>query len=148
MAKREHLLTIVEPTTGGDTTLELAHDAVERGGAATVVMVITDRVRRDIDAFAASEDLDRADAEGRALEQLDDYCRSRVGPSTTIATRYSGARTDVAELVTPEITAVAVPEGLLGQRAISRLVKRTGLPVVVTPAHAGRAAATTPDIAA
>lgn len=134
MTKREHLLTLVEPTTGGDATLDLAHSTVERGGDATVVMVITDRVQRDIDAYAASENLDRPDAEGRALTQLDNYCRSRVGGSTNVETRYSGPRTDVAELVTPEITAIAVPEGLMDQRAIGKLVKRTGLPVVVAPA--------------
>lgn len=144
MAKREHLLTIVEPTKGGDATLDLAHNTVERGGDATVVMVITDRVRRDIDAYAASENLDRADAEGRALNQLDNYCRDRVGGSADVVTRYSGPRTNVAELITPEITAIAVPEGLIGQRAIAKLVKRTGLPVVVTPARAH----VTPDIAA
>ncbi|MDH3302135.1 MAG: hypothetical protein OES24_16680 [Acidimicrobiia bacterium] len=144
MAKREHLLTLVEPTKGGDATLDLAHDTVERGGDATVVMVVTDRVRRDIDAYASSENLDRADAEGRALNQLDNYCRTRVGGSTNVVTRYSSPRTNVAELVTPEITAIAVPEGLIGQRAIGKLVKRTGLPVVVTPAQAD----TTPDVAA
>ena len=45
MTKPEHLLTIVEPTHGGDTTLDLAHEAVARGGTATVLMVITERVR-------------------------------------------------------------------------------------------------------
>ncbi len=144
MAKREHLLTLVEPTKGGDATLELAHETVERGGEATVVMVITNRVRRDIDAYATSENLDRADAEGRALNQLDNYCRNRVGGSANVETRYSGPRTDVAEFVTPEITAIAVPDGLIGQRAIGKLVKRTGLPVVVTPARAD----VTPDVAA
>lgn len=144
MAKREHLLTLVEPTKGGDATLDLAHNTVERGGDATVVMVVTDRVRRDIDAYASSENLDRADAEGRALNQLDNYCRTRVGGSTNVVTRYTGPRTNVAELVTPEITAIAVPEGLIGQRAIAKLVKRTGLPVVVAPAQAD----TTPAVAA
>ncbi|MDH4279873.1 MAG: hypothetical protein OEW83_17525 [Acidimicrobiia bacterium] len=144
MAKREHLLTLVEPTKGGDATLDLAHNTVERGGDATVVMVITDRVRRDISDYAASENLDRADAEGRALTQLDSYCRTRVGGSTNVETRYSGARTDVAKLVTPEITAIAVPDGLLGERAIGKLVKRTGLPVVVAPADTDGS----PDIAA
>ena len=113
MAKREHLLTLVEPTKGGDATLDLAHNTVERGGDATVVMVITDRVRRDISDYAASENLDRADAEGRALTQLDSYCRTRVGGSTNVETRYSGARTDVAKLVTPEITAIAMKIGTM-----------------------------------
>lgn len=44
MGNREHMLTIVEPTIGGHATLDLAHETVERGGTASVVMVITGRV--------------------------------------------------------------------------------------------------------
>ncbi len=144
MTKREHLLTLVEPTKGGDATLDLAHSTVERGGDATVVMLITDRVRRDISDYATSENLDRAEAEGRAMDQLDRYCRSRVGGDTTVVASYRWPHTDVAKLVTPGITAIAVPERLVSKRSVRKLVKRTGLPVVVAPSGSDR----TPDVAA
>ncbi len=40
MSKNEHVLTIVEPTIGGDTTLDIARDIVARGGTTSVLMVV------------------------------------------------------------------------------------------------------------
>lgn len=131
MANKETILTIVEPTKGGDSTLELAHDAVERGGQANVVMLITDRVRRNIADFARSENISTADAEIYAIDRLAEQCRSRVGGDTTVTTRRRSG--DLLSLLTPDTTAIAVPERLLSQRAARKITKRTGIPVVIAP---------------
>lgn len=131
-AKREHLLTIVEPTVGGDETLTLAHDTIERGGGASIVMMITDRVRRDIAEYAQSEGMSRLDAEGKALDQLSADCLGKVGGDATIMMTTSNV-TDVERLVTDDTTAIAVPERLMTDRSVRKLAKTTGLPVIVTP---------------
>ncbi len=133
MSTREHLLTIVEPTPGGDATLELAHDTVARGGTATVVMVITDRVQRDIRAFAESEELEYGQAEALALDRLQDYCRARLGGTATVDTYFGTLRSDIVRYVTSETTAIALPTRLVSDRLIERLSAYTGRPVIVTP---------------
>lgn len=136
MANSEHVLTIVEPTTGGDATLDLAHQTVDRGGSARVVMVITDRVRRDIRDYAESEDLDRGVAEAQALEQLRQLCAARVGGSPPVATHFGDLRTLLADHLTADTTAIAVPERLADGRWIRRTAATTGIPVTVTPNRA------------
>lgn len=133
MSNHEHLLTIVEPTTGGDATLELAHETVARGGSASVVMVITDRVQRDIQAYAESEDLGRAEAEAMALEQLRAFCSDRVGGSPTLATHYGSLGSNVVKYVTSDTTAIAIPERLVSNKLVERIVTYSGRPVIVAP---------------
>ena len=133
----EHVLTLVEPTGGGDRTLDIAHDVVARGGRASVVMLITDRVDADIRAYADSENLSRGEAEAAAIDQLTDYCSGRVGSDVpTIVERFGRLGTDIRRHITEDITSVAVPEGLLDARGINRLARRTGRPVTVTPSSA------------
>lgn len=136
MPKREHLLTLVEPTTGGDNTLDVAKETAARGGDVSVVMVITDRVRRDICDYAKSEDLDHADAEELALGQLQSQCSSRVGGSPRVMTHFGPVRSNVVRYVTPETTAIAVPERLAAGNLAQLLTVYTGLPVIVTPSRA------------
>ena len=135
MTNREHLLTIVEPTTGGDATLELAHETVARGGSASVVMVITDRVQRDIRAFADSEDLDRGEAEALALDQLRNHCSDRVGGSPELATHYGALGSNVVKYVTADTTAIAIPERLVADKFVQRIVTYSGRPVIVAPSR-------------
>lgn len=136
MASNDNVLTIVEPTTGGDATLELARDAMGRGGTASVVLLITDRVRRDIRDFAESEDLDLPEAEARALDQLERHYGSRLAGSQRLATYFGGVEGAVRAHVTDGTTLVAVPERLITGRKLRRLSSRTGVPVIPTPDNA------------
>ncbi|NND02697.1 MAG: hypothetical protein HKN91_07915 [Acidimicrobiia bacterium] len=137
LPKNEHLLAIVEPTAGGgDTTLEAAHEAAARGADVTVVMMITDRVRRDIGGSAKSKNDDLA--EGHALEHLLAQCRSRVGGSPTIITHFGPVRSDIVQYVTPKTTAIALPERLAEGKLVRLLTVYTGLPVLVTPTRAAQ----------
>ncbi len=45
MKLQEHLLAVVDPTEAGDSTLDIASDVVARGGKATVVVLVDQRVR-------------------------------------------------------------------------------------------------------
>lgn len=135
MTKHEHILTIVEPTTGGHSTLDVAHETVERGGTARVVLVITDRVRRDIQDFAESENLDLGEAEALALDQLRDFCARRLGGST-VATHFGDVESGLRHHLTPETTAIAVPDRLARSRRMRRLAATSGLRVTITPSRA------------
>ena len=134
--KRDHLLTIVEPTPGGDTTLDLAQETAARGGDVSVVVVISDRVQRDIRDYAASEELDHADAEMLAVDQLLSQCRTRIGGMPDVRTHFGPVRTDVVKYVKPETTAIAVPERLADGNLARLLTVYTGLPVIVAPSRA------------
>ncbi len=135
MSTREHLLTIVEPTTGGDGTLGIARETVARGGRATVVMVITDRVQRDIREFADSEDIGRYEAESLALDQLRTHCSERIGGPAHVEIRFGPIGSDVVNHVTADTTAIAVPASLVDNRLAERLAEYSGRPVIVTPSQ-------------
>lgn len=136
MTKYEHMLTIVEPTPGGDSTLDLAHETVERGGSASVVMVITDRVQRDIRDFAQSENLDRGVAQAQALDQLAELCVGRIGGSPHVATHFGDVAQALRQHVTADTTVIAVPERLAAGRRLRRLASKSGIPMVISPKRA------------
>ena len=134
---REHLLAIVEPTIDGDTTLEIARGVVERGGTASVVLMITPRVRRDISAYARGADLGIGDAEQYALDRFTHTCHQLVGDGVTTSVAPTSVRgRALRRYVTPDTTAIAIPAGLAKNWSVRRLTSATGLPVVVTPRRA------------
>ena len=141
MTKHEHLLTIVEPTSGGDSTLDLAHETVARGGTATVLMVITERVERDIRAYAESEGLDVGEAEAIVLDQLRSQCSDRIGGVTWTVTRFGPVRSDVVKYITAETTAIAIPASLVTGKLVERIAIYSGRPVIVAPNRVALAAA-------
>lgn len=141
MSTREHLLTIVEPTRGGDATLALAHETVARGGAASVVIVMTDRVQRDIRAYAASAELGAREVEAEALDQVRTQCRTRIGGSTRLATHYGSLGSDVVRYVTSDTTAIALPERLAADGLVERIVAYSGRPVIVAPSRSAMSSA-------
>lgn len=141
MPTNEHLLTIIEPAPGGDSALELARQTIARGGCASVVMIITPRVQRDIQAFAASEDLWKGDAEALALDQFREQCREATGGDPAIAVHYGALGSEVVQYVTSDTTAIAVPATLVSDKLVERLTAYSGRPVVVAPATYARPAA-------
>lgn len=133
----EHVLAVVEPTTGGSAALDVAHDVVARGGRASVVVLITDRVAADIRDYAAAEELSSHEAEAAAIEQFTAQCRDRIGADVpTIVERHGWLGTDIRRHISSEITTVAVPEGLVGRRGLDKIASRLGRRVVVTPSNA------------
>ncbi len=139
MPNREHLLTIVEPTPGGDATLDLARKAVAGGGTASVLMVITERVQRDIQEFADGEDLGWYEAEALALDQLRMRCTDRIGAVSNLETYFGSIGSDVVNFITADTTAIAVPSRLVTNRLVEHLAESSGRPVIVTPSRAAAA---------
>ena len=133
MSNPEHLLTIVEPSPGGDTTLDLARETVARGGTTTVLMVITDRVKQDIRAFADSEGLAVGEAEAIALDQLRTQCEEHIGGVPWLVTKYGSISSDVVQYVTEDTTAVAIPARLVTDKLVERIAAYSGRPVIVAP---------------
>lgn len=135
----EHLLAVVEPTDNGNATLDLAHDVVARGGQATVLMLITDRVVDDIRGFAAAEDLDYRVAEAHAIERLTSYCTGRVGANVPIrVARLGSLGADLQGHISDDITAVALPAHLPDHH-LGRLANTVRRPLVIVPDHDARA---------
>jgi hypothetical protein len=134
-ASTEHLLAVVEPIADGDAPLDFARDVVARGGRASVLMLITDRVRADIRDYAEVIDLpDYAEAEARAIERLTAICGERIGVEVpTAVARFGWLGVDFRRYISEEITSVAVPEAIVGRRGVDRMLGRLGRPVVVTP---------------
>ncbi|NNF64015.1 MAG: hypothetical protein HKN07_07115 [Acidimicrobiia bacterium] len=136
MNNNEHLLTIVEPTIGGDATIELARRAVARGGTASVLMVITDRVERDIRAFAASEELGYGEAEEQAIIQLRELCLEQIGETVPIRMHFGSLGSDVVKYITGDTTTIAIPARLANNGLVERIVSYSGRPVIVAPSLA------------
>ena len=136
MNNNEHLLTIVEPTTGGDATIELARRAVARGGSASVLMVITDRVQRDIRAFAASEELGYGEAEEQAILALRELCIEQIGDTVPITMHFGALGSDIVKYISGDTTGVALPARLANNGMVERIVSYSGRPVIVAPSLA------------
>ena len=132
----DHIVAIVQPTSREDTTVDMARDVVNNGGRATIVMLITDDVRKDFRAFAESEDLDLAEAEAIAIERLSDDYVSIVGPGRTnviVSTTSALSRTHPA---LAGATTIAGGEQALSRHLLQRLESASMIPVVVAPARA------------
>jgi hypothetical protein len=136
VANSEHLLTIVEPSPGGDSTLDLAHETVERGGTASILMVITDRVQHDIRDFAQSENLHERDAEALALDRYRAYCAERVGGSPRVEVHFGNLRTGLHNHLTADTTGIALPKHLGSARRIRRDAAKARIPIFITPDRA------------
>ncbi|MCB0965575.1 MAG: hypothetical protein KDB37_01960 [Ilumatobacter sp.] len=137
MAAVEHLLAIVEPTCESDAALGLARSVVERGGQASIVVVMTKRARRDIDAFARHANLGIGDATEIALHHLTRSYEKRSGAGTTVSIAESSILgRNLHRHLASGTTAIAIPARLATRRALRRLTSTTGLPVTVAPRQA------------
>ena len=137
MNNLEHIIAIVQPTNREDTTVDIARDVVANGGRATVVMLITDRVRKDIREFAEGEGLSLGEAEAMAIDRMSDDYIEAVGPGRTrviVSTMSSGLSSQHPSLA--GATTIAVGEQALSQPSLQRLVSGATIPVIVTPTRA------------
>jgi hypothetical protein len=137
MTHREHLLTIVEPSTTGEAPLELANDLVARGGKATIVVLLTDEARADFRRFADAQDLDLHHGEAVAIDRMLEVYTARVGGSDTESI-VTSARSSASDLLTmaadADATSIAIPQQLAGRRGARKLISESPVPVLVTPA--------------
>ena len=67
---QEHIVAIVESAHGGDSTIDIAEQVVDRGGRATVVVLISRKTTDEVSAFADSENLTYPDAHEIFVERL------------------------------------------------------------------------------
>jgi hypothetical protein len=135
----EHVFAVVEPVATDDPSLDAASEVVGRGGRATVVLLLTKRVKENIRAFAAAEDLTFADAREIALERMKESYGLRVGgPDTQVVASESTitghAVFDAAAKA--NASSVIVPGYIADQRGWRREVEKSQVPVVITPARA------------
>ena len=134
MNNHEHIVAIIQPTGRDDSTVDIARDVVANGGTATVIMLITDRVRKDIRDFAAAENLSVGEAEAIALDRLSaDYVASiGAGQTDVVVSNVPDAQSQT--LV--NATKIAVGQDALSRHALNQLVSRATVPVIVTSPRA------------
>jgi MinD superfamily P-loop ATPase len=136
MNTQEHIVAVVEPTLDGESTLDIAHQVVSRGGRATVVVVVTRKTMSDVQAFAESERLTVPDASEIYFERLAELYTSRVGGTDTSAVVTESASSgkivfETAARVSP--TSIAMPQRLASRRGWRGSVARSQVPVLIAP---------------
>ena len=136
MNPQEHIVAVVESPREADTTLDIAREVVNRGGRATVVVLVGARTRRHIRDFAASENLTFPDAQEIYIERLSRMCSSRVGGVDTSAVvaedDYTG-RSAFAQAKKARPTTIAMPNNLANRLGWRGSVARSGVPVLIAP---------------
>lgn len=141
MQTREHLLAVVEPTLQGEAPLAIANELVGRGGKATLLLVVTDRVRDEFRRFADAENISAGHAEAVAIDRLTDSYTSRVGGDTaTIATIVTASapssRAVLGAATASRATSIAIPHDLASRGELRKLVTGSHVPVTVAPRRA------------
>lgn len=133
----EHIVAIVQPTGRYDSTVDIARDVVANGGRATVIMLVTDRVRRDIRDFAAAENLSIGEAEAIAIDRLsDDYVTAIGAGHTDVVVSTATDAHDQAQPALATATKIAVGQDALTRHALNRLASSTTVPVIVAAPRA------------
>jgi hypothetical protein len=139
MKNQEHMVAVVEPARDGESTIELAQQVVDRGGRATVLVVVTRDTVTDIAAFAEAEELRFPDAKEIYVERLAEVYSSRFGDHevATIVTDHrepNRVAFDTAGKVAA--TTVAMPQRLATRRGWRASVARSQVPVLIAPPRA------------
>jgi len=139
MNPQEHMVAVVEPNRDGESTIEHAKQVVDRGGRATVVVLVTRDTVSDIAAFADAEDIDFPEANAIYAERVARVYSARFG-DTEVATIVTD-QTDPNQVVFDTAgelaaTSVAVPQRLLTLRDWRASVERSQVPVLIAPPKA------------
>jgi hypothetical protein len=138
MKSQEHVIAVVEPSAAVDPSLDVASKVVGRGGRATVVLLMTKQVEDDIRAFAASEDLAYYDARDIAIENMKRRYAGLTGGDTAAVVTQSTAngRVILDAATKAHATSVAVSQHIAAKRGWRRELRKSQVPVVVTPRRA------------
>ena len=133
------MIAVVEPTLDGELPVEYARQAFDRGGTATVVLLIGKETVAHINAFAESEDLSFPDGREIYLERIADLYseilqgRDRV---TIVADGPAANRVVFDRAARQDATSVVVPQRLVNRRNWKSSVAKSTVPVVVAPPKA------------
>lgn len=139
MTSQEHTIAVIEPTLDGELPVEYARQAFDRGGRATVILLIGKETVANIAAFAEAEDLPFPDGREIFLERVADlYSEIFQGKEqvTVIADGRSANRTVFDRVARDAATSVVVPQRLMNRRSWKSSVAKSTVPVVITPARA------------
>ncbi len=139
MNTQEHIVAVVEPTLDGEATLEIARKAVDGGGRATVVVLVSRGTMSDIRDFAESESLTVPDASEIYFDRLAETYSDRIGSRERVAivteSAYSGRKV-FEKAVGVEPTTIAMPQRLANRRGWRPSVASSDVPVLIAPAPA------------
>ncbi len=136
MKTQEHVVAFVEPARDGEATLEVAQEAVNSGGRATVVVLVNRKTMDDVRAFAESENLTVPDATAIYFERLAETYASRLGngEASAVVTESAYAGRHLFETATrANPTTIVMPQRLANRRGWRSFVGRSQVPVLITP---------------
>ena len=136
---QEHTIAIVEPTLDGETTLEYARQAVERGGRASVIVLLGKETVDGIAAFADAENLTFPDGREIYMDRLaQNYSDMFNGKEhvTIVADGPSANRVVFDRASREGATTVVMPQRLVNRRKWKSAVAKSPVPVMVTPTKA------------
>lgn len=142
MNTQEHVVAVVEPTRDGESTLDIAHEVVSRGGRATVVVLVSRKTMSDIRDFAESEDLRVPDASEIYFDRLAEMYSSRIGisdTSTVVTESASSGRIVFETAASVQPTSIVMPQRLANRRGWRGSVARSQVPVLIAPPGAAAA---------
>lgn len=139
MTSQEHTIAVVEPTLDGETTIDLAKQAVDRGGRATVVVLVNRKTRAAVAAFAHSEELTLPDAWEIYTERLSQAYSDRFsggGKVTLVTNRRDANRVVFNTAARDEATSIVMPQRLVTRRNWKSSVAKSQIPVLIAPPRA------------
>ena len=136
MSNSEHLLAVIDPNEAGEVSLDIATDHVNRGGTATVVVLLDEQTRDDLRRFADAEGLHLHTGQAIALDRLVDSYTARVGGDTTtiVAESADSARELLEVAAASRATSMVIPQHVAARRSLRRLVSDTTVPLLIAPA--------------
>ncbi len=132
----DHLVAVVDTATDA-STIPVARSAVRGGARATVLVSLGRQDQQHIREFAEAEHISAGEAESRYLAALDGDIRRELGEDTVIhVTGPAGTGARAVASIAADATQVAIPSNLARHRSWRRALRRTSVPVTVTPSAA------------
>lgn len=133
-----NVVAVVDNPAEAETTLEIARKTVQRGGSATVVLLRTPQVIRDIRNMARQQQISPVVAEQLYVDRARETFNTTIGHETTtiVPHRLASARGIVDTATKARATAIAVPASLTRRRGWARALAHAPVPVTVTPSRA------------
>lgn len=138
MSHNEHVVAVVDDPAEAGATLQVARNSVEEGGSATVVLLMTPAVTRDIRDMARQQKISPVVAEQLYLDRAQETFSDAIGRKieTIVPGRLAGARSVLDVASKAHATAMAVPASLAGRRSWGRALAKAPVLVTVTPSRA------------
>jgi hypothetical protein len=131
----EHVVAIIDNLTGEEAALQLVSNSLSRGGTATVVVLLTSRVRRTIRDMAREQQISPTAAEQFYVDRIRETVNNVTGGNVPVVTRRSSRVHGVLGSAT-QATAMAIPTSIAGRRGWGRALATVPIPVTVTPSRA------------